>query len=229
MGQVLKAGIRQPPQRPDIARSDNASDARRRLQAFQVDLLKSDYADFAAQPRYAALVDFFFNAIYAPADFGVRNDSFRKLHEWLAAVAGEDPVRVLSSAIELYDLTEDLDEEMVAALAAQGVDGPISREAWTEAFQQVGRPMDRHRQVELLEGLGATLERAARVPLVAAQLKAVRPAAALIGWGHVVDFLIQGQQALARAGSVEPLLAAIAQRETDRIEGLLDQQPEVSP
>lgn len=227
MGQVLKAGIRQPPQRPDSAYSDNASDAKRSLQAYQVALLKSDYADFAAQPRYAALVDFFFNAIYAPADFGVRNDSFRKLHDWLAAVAGEDPVRVLTNAIELYDLTEGLDEEMVAALAAQGEDGPITREAWAEAFQQVGRPADRHRQVALLQELGATLERAARVPLVGTQLRAVRPAAALIGWGHVVDFLIEGQQALAQAGSVEPLLAAVAQRETDRIEGLLGSHPEV--
>lgn len=87
--------------------------------------------------------------------------------------------------------------------------------------------MDRHRQVELLEALGASLEKAARVPFVGAQLKAVRPAAALIGWGHVVDFLVEGQQALARAGSVEPLLAAIAQRETDRIEGLLGPHPEV--
>jgi hypothetical protein len=227
LGQVLKAGLRQPPKRPDSAHSDNASAAKRRLQAYQVDLLQSDYADFAAQPRYAAMVDFFFNAIYAPADFGLRNDSFRKLHDWLAAVAGEDPVQVLSNAIELYDLTEDLDEEMVAALAAQGTDGPLVREAWTAAFRQVGRPMDRHRQVELLEALGASLEKAARVPFVGAQLKAVRPAAALVGWGHVVDFLVEGQQALARAGSVEPLLAAIAQRETDRIEGLLGPHPEV--
>ena len=49
---------------------------KRELQAFQTELLRTDYADFQAQPRFAAVSEFFFTALYAPADFGLRNEFF---------------------------------------------------------------------------------------------------------------------------------------------------------
>ena len=68
---------------------------------------------------------------------------------------------------------------------------------------------------------GKVLEIACRVPFVHTQLRAFRPAAALLGWGHVVDFLLQGQEALAKARPIEPLLDAISHRERARIDRLL--------
>jgi hypothetical protein len=53
------------------------------------------------------------------------------------------------------------------------------------------------------------------------QLRAFRPAAALLGWRHVVDFLLEGHEALARARPIDPLLDAVSQRERARIEALL--------
>jgi hypothetical protein len=43
----------------------------------------------------------------------------------------------------------------------------------------------------------------------------------LLGWGHVVDFLMQGHEAITRARPIEPLLDAITGREKARIERLL--------
>ena len=173
------------------------------LQAFQIAMLQTEYGDFGSQPRFHDLVDFFFGALYAPAEFGLRNESFRTLHEWLSGIVGHDPVRVLAQAIELYELTESLDDDMLLALRAEGTDGNaavITQGAWESAYQRVGRRLDRQRQADLIVDNGKVLEIACRVPFVHTQLRAFRPAAALLGWGHVVDFLLQGQEALATGG-----------------------------
>jgi hypothetical protein len=187
-------------------------------------MLHAEYGDFARQPRFRKLVDFFFNSLYAPADFGLRNESFRTLHEWLAGIVGHDPVRVLAQAIELHDLTESLDDDMVLALRAEGIAASspkITQPAWETAYVAVGRRLDRHRQADLIVDNGKVLEIACRVPFVHVELRAFRPAAALLGWGHVVDFLLQGHEAIARARPIEPLLEAISSREAARIERLL--------
>lgn len=194
---------------------------KRRLQAFQVEMLRADYGDFGRLPRYRALVDFFFSALYAPRDFGERNESFRSLHNWLADLVGRDPLRVLANAIELYDLTESLDDDMVLALRVLGMRDEVTQEAWDQAYHMVNRRMDRQRQVDLLVENGSLLEVAARVPLANLQLRAVRPAAALLGWANVVDFLLQGQEAMVAARPVAPLLQAIENRERGRIKRLL--------
>ena len=194
------------------------------LQAFQIAMLQTEYGDFGSQPRFHDLVDFFFGALYAPAEFGLRNESFRTLHEWLSGIVGHDPVRVLAQAIELYELTESLDDDMLLALRAEGIDGNaavITQGAWESAYQRVGRRLDRQRQADLIVDNGKVLEIACRVPFVHTQLRAFRPAAALLGWGHVVDFLLQGQEALEKARPIEPLLDAISHRERARIDRLL--------
>ena len=121
------------------------------LQAFQIAMLQTEYGDFGSQPRFHDLVDFFFGALYAPADFGLRNESFRTLHEWLAGIVGHDPVRVLAQAIELHELTESLDDDMLLAMRAVGIDGneavsprplgslPIS--GWVVVSTASGRPI----------------------------------------------------------------------------------------
>ena len=127
-------------------------------------------------------------------------------------------------AIELYELTESLDDDMLLALRAEGIDGNaaiITQDAWESAYQREGRRLDRQRQADLIVDNGKVLEIACRVPFVHTQLRAFRPAAALLGWGHVVDFLLQGQEALAKARPIEPLLDAISHRERARIDRLL--------
>lgn len=237
LGQVLRAGLERPPKRVEVEQAARDSPLKRALQSFQVAMLREDYADLAQQPRFGPLVVFFFQAIYAPRDFGERNESFRALHRWLVNLVGRDPVQVLANAIELYELTESLDDDMVLALrtlaaeAGERVDASdragatpsieITRDSWEAAFRRVGRRLERHRQTELLLANGAVLETAARVPLVRLQLQAVRPAAALLGWGPVIDFLLDGQEAIVRASPTAPLLDAIRTREQARIERLL--------
>jgi hypothetical protein len=187
-------------------------------------MLQAEYGDFARQPRFSKLVDFFFNSLYAPADFGLRNESFRTLHEWLGGIVGHDPVRVLAQAIELHDVTESLDDDMVVALRAAGTGASspkLTQQAWETAYVAVGRRLDRHHQADLIVDNGQVLELACRVPFVHTELRAFRPAAALLGWGHVVDFLMQGHEAITRARPIEPLLDAITGREKARIERLL--------
>ena len=220
---MLHAGLRRPPQAPHVAAS-HVSPLKAQLRVFQTNLLHAEYDDFARQPRFSSLVDFFFNSLYAPADFGLRNESFRTLHDWLAGIIGHDPVRVLAEAIELHDMTESLDDDMVLALRGEGIDGihaAITQPAWEIAYASVGRRLDRHRQANLIVDNGRALELACRVPLVHTQLRTFRPAAALLGWGHIVDFLLQGHDALTRARPIEPLLDAITRREATRIERLL--------
>lgn len=227
LAQVLQAGLSRPPERPQRGSSVYESPLKHRLQAFQVDVLLAEYQDFASQPRYQSLVTFFFSAIYAPRDFGFRNESFLALHRWLVSLVGQAPVRVLSNAINLYELTESLDDDMVLALRGAGVRDSIELAIWESAYQTVGRRADRVGQLGMLLEAGQALESAAHVPLVRLQLRAVRPAVGLLGWGHVVDFLLQGQEAMVTASPLEPLLKAIATRESARIDRLLGPGPEI--
>ncbi|MEZ4767110.1 MAG: hypothetical protein R2844_01625 [Caldilineales bacterium] len=217
---VLRAGVLRPPAAPEAV-VEEPSALKRALQAYQSAMLQEDYADFAVQPKYTALTEFFFTSLYAPEDFGLRNDSFRKLHEWLEGILGRDPVRILAQAIELYELTDSLDDDMVLALRAMGVTGEVNAEAWEAAYRRVGRRRDRERQVYLIMDNARALALTTRVPLVGLQLRAFRPAAAVLGWGHVIDFLIEGHEALSRAAPVEAPLEALQQREEARIERLL--------
>lgn len=217
---VLRAGLLRPPAAP-VAGREAPSDLKRALQAYQSAMLQADYADFAAQPKYAALTRFFFTSLYAPADFGLRNESFRTLHDWLEGILGRDPVRVLAQAIELYDLTDSLDDDMLLALRVMGVTDEVTTEAWEAAYRRVGRRPDRERQVFLIIDNARALALSTRVPLVGLQLRAFRPAASVLGWGHVVDFLIEGHEALSKATPVEAPLEALEEREAARIERLL--------
>lgn len=221
LADVLKAGLLRPPKRPQEAPSAAPPPLKQQLQAFQVQMLTADYADFGVQPRYAALMRFFFSALYAPQDFSRRNASFRTLHDWLVGLIGQDPVRVLAQAIELNDLTESLDDDMVIALRILGVSDHITRDLWEEAYRRVGRRADRIRQVEMLVEIGKVLDTVAAVPLVDVQLRAVRPAVALLGWEHVVDFLVEGYAAIRTARPIAAALEAIRRREQARIDRLL--------
>lgn len=219
--QVLQRALLRPPKPPKPLINDGVAPLKLELQAFQIDLLRQDYADFQAQPRFAALSEFFFTALYAPADFGLRNESFRRLHDWLTSLIGHDPVVVLARSIDLYELTDSLDEDMALALRTAGVQSGITRPAWEAAYGAVGRWLDRRRQVELLVSNGHALDLACRVPLVHTELRLARPAIALLGWGHVIDFLLRGHEAITRARPIQPLLDGIVERETARMERLI--------
>lgn len=218
---VLRVGLLRPPQAPKAPANGPMAPLKRELQAFQIDQLRSDYADYQAQPRFAALSEFFFTALYAPADFGLRNESFLRLHDWLTDLVGRDPVVVLAHSIELYELTDSLDDDMALALRSAGVEQGITLPAWEAAYGQVGRWPDRRRQVELLIGNGRALDLACRVPLVHAELRIFRPAAAMLGWGHVIDFLLRGHEAITRARPIDPLLDVIVEREHARMDRLI--------
>jgi hypothetical protein len=218
---VLRLGLLRPPKAPQPAASSSMMPLKGELQAFQTDLLRTDYADFQAQPRFLDLSEFFFTALYAPADFGLRNESFRRLHDWLTDLIGRDPVAVLAHSIELYELTDSLDDDVALALRAAGVEAGITRPAWEAAYAKAGRWLDRKRQVDLLVGNGRALDLACRVPLVHTELRLFRPAAGLLGWAHVVDFLLRGHEAITRARPIDPLLDAILERETARMERLI--------
>jgi hypothetical protein len=218
---VLGWGLLRPPQAPRAQTNGPIAPLKAELQAFQTNLLRTDYADFQAQPRFAALAEFFFTALYAPADFDLRNESFRRLHDWLTGLIGRDPVTVLAHAIELYELTDSLDDDTALALRAAGIEAGITRPAWEAAYSKAGRRLDRQRQADLLASNGHALDLACRVPLVQTELRLFRPAAALLGWGHVVDFLLAGHEAITRARPIDPLLDAIVAREHARIERLI--------
>ncbi len=219
---VLKAGILRPPKRPATLAGPTApTPLKQRLQAFQIELLTADYTDFTSQPRYKALLHFFFSALYAPQDFSLRNASFRTLHDWLVSLIGHDPVRVLAQAIELNDLTESLDDDMVIALRTLGVSDALTVDEWERAYRLVDRRSDRIRQVEMLVQIGKVLDQVAAVPFVDVQLRAVRPAVALVGWEHVIDFLVEGYRAIRTARPIDQALNAIHERELARIDRLL--------
>ena len=75
---VLQASLRRPPRAPQAA-ATYVAPMKPQLQAFQIAMLQAEYGDFGSPAALSDLVDFFFGALYAPAEFGLRNESFRTL------------------------------------------------------------------------------------------------------------------------------------------------------
>ena len=57
-------------------------------------MLQTEYGDFGSQPRFDDLVDIFFaRTLRLARTSGLRNESFRTLHERLSGIVGHHPVR----------------------------------------------------------------------------------------------------------------------------------------
>lgn len=189
----------------------------RELRTWQAERLARTYADLRADPHSERAVDFFLSDLYGPQDFTRRDAELTRAWDLLRRTLPPSALTVLTLAIELEVLSEELDLEVALRLPR----GEITAESYARAYRAADRPEARRRQIELTVQIGERLARAVRMPLVGLALRAARAPARMAGFGLLQDFLERGFAAFARMSSAAPLLAAIRDRETAFMRSLL--------
>lgn len=185
----------------------------RALREYQSARLRRTHADLVASPEYRPATEFFLNDIYAPKDFSRRDADLLSMHDFLSKVLPPQAIRVLTHTVALNDLTNHLEAEMVANLAAMGVTDSIALEQYAAAYR-LGDYEQRRRQIDLIVTIARDLSRLTRVPLIGTTLRAARGPASHFGWGELQDFLEHGFAAWKVMQDPERFISAIETRET---------------
>ena len=180
------------------------------LQHWQAERLERTYTDLASQPRYRAAVRFFLQDLYGPHDFTQRNRDLKKvLAPWEQRLPPMAYQAVLF-ALELENLTQELDISMVNALQGRAV----TPAAYAAAYRQVGERVRRQRQIWLVVAAGRALDALVQLPMIGTALRLARLPARLTGVRVLHEFLERGHAAFRHMGGAQELLRSIEQRET---------------
>lgn len=186
----------------------------RAVKQFQHARFVRDYAALLSNPRYGGAARFFLDELYGPADFAARDAEFERVVPWMAHVLPDEVMSTIADLIELHSLTEELDQQMAAALSSADLDEQSYRGVW----QIVGRRVDRQRQLALLLATGRALDRHTRSRVLAATLRVMRAPAHAAGLGQLQAFLESGMAAFAGMRGAGDFLAIIEANESRTID-----------
>ncbi len=95
-----------------------------RIAYWQSRRLKMTYADLAADPRYAAAIEFFQNDLYGAADYSRRDADLARIVPVMVRLLPEGVVMTIAAAMDLNALSQELDRVLVARLPS--ADGQFS-------------------------------------------------------------------------------------------------------
>jgi hypothetical protein len=196
------------------------------LRAWQAQRLARTYADFLADPRYELACRFFLDDIYAPKDFSQRNQDILRIHDFMSRFIPARALKTLTHAIELHNMTEELDEKLLDVLLNQvGVTDSISEEQYAEAYRLCDNYDDRVKQIEMIVEIGRDLEKLVRHRVIGWTLRAARGPAYRAGWRELQDFLERGFTAFRRMGKADKFLNAIHDREMKILDNIYAGKP----
>ena len=189
------------------------------LRTWQAQRLERTYSDLLASPRYGAACRFFLSDIYAAKDFRQRDYEIKHLYAIMSRFLPDFLLGLVKRAIELYDLTNRLDEELLSVLRQDlHVTDMITPELYAEGYRICNNYDQRAYQIELIGQVGRMVETGTKIPLVGTSLKLARIPAQKTGWIELHDFIYRGFHAFRRMHGADVFLQAIHDREM----GILD-------
>ena len=187
-----------------------------RLKAWQSERLAGTYPDLLASPRYRAAAHFFMEDLYGPKDFSQRDADVERILPKLIALLPAAALSTLADAVELDELSEELDAKV---LAAHG-NGAISHLSYAAAYAGAATPDQRGRQIALIRSIGEALDGLTRIPFLLSTLKLMRGPARMAGLSALQVFLEKGFVTVKEMRGVEEFLDIITRRETMLMERL---------
>lgn len=189
------------------------------LREFQARRIAQTYHDFIAQPRYAPVMKFFLEDLYAARDFTQRDHDVERAHNFLSKVVPADMLKLATDAIELTQLSHTLDEALLRVLVKQlHFQDTLTPELYAEAYRRCNNCAARRHQIELLVNVMRDAAEAARFPLSGAALRMVKGPAHATGWHEMYAFLERGHHAFRKVKDPKDFLQAIQERETKIME-----------
>jgi hypothetical protein len=192
------------------------------LQRWQSERLLRSHADLRASPRYRAAVEFFFNELYGGGDPRARDRDLQRVQRVMEKLLPTDALRALTLAIELEVLSQELDADVVRALAP----GPITVETYADAYRKTGRRADRERQIALLDVIGGYLDDVVRKPIIRGLVRLARGPAHAAGFGALQEFLERGLDAFEAMHGAGEFLATLRERELRAMDRVLAGVPD---
>ncbi|MGW8249609.1 MAG: FFLEELY motif protein, partial [Anaerolineales bacterium] len=135
------------------------------LRNWQLERLSATYADFLADSRYQPACRFFMDEIYAPRDFSRRDHQFEHLYAMLARFLPAWMLRVMRDAIDLNNLTGELDDRLLQVLVNEmGMQEQLTFEMYAEAYRQCENYPLRLQQIEMLADIVREVGQGAKLP-----------------------------------------------------------------
>jgi hypothetical protein len=203
------------------APDDDLAAARRALRVWQNKRFATTYSDLAAQPRYAAAVDFFLTELYGDADMTARDEDLISVLPVMVKLLPAAALETIRDALAFEVLCERLDTDVARNLASTRLDV----ESYGKAFRECGQPALRRRQIEYVTQIGQALDRLTRWPMITATLRLMRKPAASAGLSALQEFLERGFTAFKQMHGATDFLATIVRRETAIVDRLFAAHP----
>ncbi|MCC6869788.1 MAG: hypothetical protein IT522_13295 [Burkholderiales bacterium] len=182
-----------------------------RLAGWQARRLRMTYADLAADPRYAAAIQFFQDDLYGPADYSRRDADLARVVPTLVKVLPDSVIATAAAAVELNALSQTLDRVLLGRLPR--ADATFTVAEYCKAYRRAGNFPLRVRQIALIAEVGAALDQAVRKRFVATALAMMRRPARMAGLAALQDFLERGFAAFRGMRGAGEFLATIDARE----------------
>ncbi|MCP3954037.1 MAG: hypothetical protein GY697_17740 [Desulfobacterales bacterium] len=197
----------------DTAQKRDFPDVKRALQGFQSARLNTTYADLKSDPQYEKIGVFFFEKLYAPEDFSFRDASIKKLQKILKGKVYRGMVSAVGQVIELHELSDRLDDRMVADMLAAGIGPDMDMDQYQEIYRGLDNYDERVYQINLSTEVTRAFHRLSRKWIVALSLKTVRTTAHMIGMGKIIDFIYEGYEGFRAIKSIDFFVDTVQERE----------------
>lgn len=191
------------------------------LQLFQSKRLRRDHADLASERQYHDIGEFFFEEMYGPRDFSARDEQARRLQQFVHLAPGLN-IGDVQNVLELLDLTNKLDDEVVAWMLKLESPLEIDEALYERAYRLADNYADRVRQLELVRHSLYNVYRMARRPLLGTVLKRTQGLAQTVGMADIHRFLRTGYESIQTVRDIHRFVETVCVREQDRLDRIYE-------
>lgn len=204
--------------RKDAAANGSLHKANKAVKSLQARRFAGTYADLLASQEYSGAARFFLDELYSDKDYALRDAQFSRIAGALQTFFPDQVVATAVALAELHALTEELDQQMALAWAAQDDQSTLPEVTrYMRAWKTVARSVDRGRQLAIVLQVGAELERLTRKPGLRMMLRMMRKPAEVAGLGALQSFLEAGFDTFAamagKGNKAKQFLETIRNRE----------------
>jgi hypothetical protein len=197
------------------------------LKAWQSQRLARTYADLLATARYGLACRFFLDDIYAARDFAQRDRDINEMYAFMQRFVPAGLLKPLEETIQLYGLTQALDQRLRDVLVDElGVTDSITEAQYAEGYRRCDNYTERVRQIDKIVEIGSLLDVIIGLPLTGTALQVAKVPANRAGWTELTGFMERGYRAFKQMRGANEFLDAIRRRERTILDRIYAEEPE---
>lgn len=178
------------------------------LKEFQVNRLKKTHHDLLDDVKTKNATLFFLNEIYSFKDLSKRDRDLEKLLPTMGKMFPENALEVISKAMVLDSLTEELETKMAERLKKN-----FTEKEYFTAYKKYTTYEQRMKQLKLVEELGYSLCSLVKIPLISTTLKVMGLPAKIANLEEMHNFLYSGFQTFKETSQPENFIKILTERE----------------